>query len=125
MRARSLDHLVLTVADVETTVNFYARVLGMEPETFDGGRRALRFGEQKLNLHRVGAEIEPYARSPTPGSADLCFVVDSLAGVVDELAGLGVSNEEGPVARAGARGPMRSVYFRDPDGNLVEASEYH
>jgi len=124
MRVRSLDHIVLTVADVEATVDFYSRVLGMEPDTFGDGRRALRFGEQKLNLHRFGTEIEPHARRPTPGSADLCFVVDGLDGVLDELRGLGIPIEEGPVDRTGALGPVRSVYVRDPDANLVEVAEY-
>lgn len=118
MRIRSLDHLVLTVADVEATVDFYSRALGMELDTFGDGRRALRFGEQKLNLHRFGAEIEPHARCPTPGSADLCFVIDRLDGVLDELSELGIPIEEGPVDRTGALGPIRSVYFRDPDGYL-------
>ena len=124
MRVRSLDHLALTVADVEATVDFYSRALGMEPDTFGDGRRALRFGEQKLNLHRVGAEIEPHARRPTPGSADLCFVVDGLDGVLDELRELGIPIEAGPVDRTGALGAIRSVYFRDPDANLVEVAEY-
>jgi len=124
MRVRGLDHLVLTVADVEASVGFYARVLGMEPETFGNGRRALRFGDQKLNLHAAGAEIAPHAARPTPGSADLCFVVDTLAGVLEELAATGIAVEEGPVERTGALGPMRSVYFRDPDGNLLEVSQY-
>jgi len=124
MRVRSLDHLALTVADVEATVDFYSRALGMEPDTFGDGRRALRFGEQKLNLHRFGAEIEPHARRPTPGSADLCFVVDGLDGILDELRELGIPIEAGPVDRTGALGPIRSVYFRDPDANLVEVAEY-
>jgi catechol 2,3-dioxygenase-like lactoylglutathione lyase family enzyme len=124
VRVRSLDHLVLTVADVEATAAFYARVLGMTPETFGGGRRALRFGDQKLNLHPAGAEFAPHAARPVPGSADLCFVVDTLDGVAGELAAAGVAVEEGPVTRTGARGPIRSIYFRDPDGNLLEVSEY-
>ena len=124
MRVRSLDHLVLTVADVEATVDFYSRVLGMEPDTFGEGRRALRFGVQKLNLHRVGAEIEPHARRPTPGSADLCFVVGGLDGVLEVLRELGIPIEAGPVDRTGALGAIRSVYFRDPDANLVEVAEY-
>jgi catechol 2,3-dioxygenase-like lactoylglutathione lyase family enzyme len=124
MRIRSLDHLVLTVTDVDAAVDFYSRALGMEPDTFGDGRRALRFGEQKLNLHRFGAEIEPHARRPTPGSADLCFVVDGLDGVLDDLRELGIPIEEGPVDRTGALGPIRSVYVRDPDANLVEIAEY-
>jgi len=119
-----IDHIVLTVFDIDRTIDFYSRVLGMEPDTFGEGRRALRFGEQKLNLHRVGAEIEPHARRPTPGSADLCFVVDGLDGVLDELRELGIPIEAGPVDRTGALGAIRSVYFRDPDANLVEVAEY-
>ena len=119
-----IDHIVLTVFDIDRTIDFYSRVLGMEPDTFGEGRRALRFGVQKLNLHRVGAEIEPHARRPTPGSADLCFVVDGLDGVLDELRELGIPIEAGPVDRTGALGAIRSVYFRDPDANLVEVAEY-
>ena len=118
---QSLDHLVLTVADPEATAVFYARVLGMEPVTFGEGRRALAFGQQKINLHRAGAEFEPKATRPTPGSGDLCFLTDTpLAEVVRHLAAEGVAVEEGPVGRTGAAGPLRSVYIRDPDGNLVE-----
>jgi len=119
----SLDHLVLTVADLEATVAFYER-LGMRREAFDGDRIALRFGRQKLNLHHAGREIEPYARKPTPGSADLCFLVDRpIEAVVDELAAQGIEIELGPVDRTGAWTALRSVYVRDPDGNLVELSE--
>ena len=118
---QSLDHLVLTVADPEATTDFYARVLGMEPVTFGGGRRALAFGSQKINLHRAGAEFEPKAARPTPGSGDLCFLTETpLEDVLRHLAAEGVAVEEGPVARTGATGPLRSVYLRDPDGNLVE-----
>jgi catechol 2,3-dioxygenase-like lactoylglutathione lyase family enzyme len=123
VRIRSLDHLVLTVADVEATVAFYER-LGMRRETFGGNRVALRFGEQKLNLHLAGAEIEPHARRPTVGSADLCFLVDGrVEDVASELTAAGISIELGPVERTGAQGAIRSVYLRDPDGNLVELSE--
>jgi catechol 2,3-dioxygenase-like lactoylglutathione lyase family enzyme len=120
-----IDHLVLTVADVDQTVDFYARVLGMEPVTFGDGRRALRFGRHKLNLHQAGRELDPKARRPTPGSADLCLVATApLDQVVDRLQAQGVPVEEGPVARTGATGPITSVYFRDPDGNLIEVSTY-
>ena len=125
MRIERLDHLVLTVADVEATVKFYERVLGMTPVTFGAGRRALAFGEQKINLHQAGAEFEPKAHRPTPGSADLCFVASTdLAEVEQQLRTLGVEIEEGPVDRTGARGPIRSIYFRDPDLNLIEVSVY-
>jgi catechol 2,3-dioxygenase-like lactoylglutathione lyase family enzyme len=123
VRVRALDHLVLTVADVEATVAFYER-LGMRREVFGDGRIALRFGAQKLNLHRAGAEIAPHARLPTPGSADVCLLIEgSLDEVGNELAAAGVPVELGPVERTGAQGPIRSLYLRDPDGNLVELSE--
>lgn len=118
-----LDHLVLTVADVEATCSFYQRVLGMRPVTFGEGRRALAFGQQKINLHPAGAEFEPHAARPVPGSADLCFIAETpLDQVTAHLQTCGVDIEEGPVARTGAEGPIRSVYFRDPDGNLIEVS---
>ncbi|GAA4609059.1 VOC family protein [Actinoallomurus liliacearum] len=120
-----LDHLVLTVEDVERTVGFYTRVLGMEPVTFGGGRRALNFGPHKINLHRRGAEFEPKAARPTPGSADLCLITGTpIDAVVRHLEDCGVPIEEGPVGRTGAQGPITSVYFRDPDGNLIEVSAY-
>jgi catechol 2,3-dioxygenase-like lactoylglutathione lyase family enzyme len=123
VRIARLDHLVLTVADVEATVAFYERVLGMEPVTFAGGRRALRFGDAKLNLHEAGRELEPKAARPTPGSADLCLIAEGPLGeVVAELARQGVPVEEGIVRRTGATGPIDSVYLRDPDGNLIEIS---
>ena len=124
MNIRALDHLVLTVGDVEVTVAFYER-LGMRRETFGDNRIALGFGAQKLNLHAAGAEVEPHAASPTRGSADLCFLVlGPLAEVVEELATAGIPVELGPVERTGATGPIRSVYVRDPDGNLVELAEH-
>ena len=125
MRIDRLDHLVLTVADVDVTVEFYSRVLGMEPVTFRGGRRALAFGHSKINLHQAGHKFEPKAARPTPGSADLCLIVaDPLGQVVAELARHGVTIEEGPVERTGATGPILSVYLRDPDRILIEISTY-
>ena len=121
IRAVAIDHLVLTVSDVDETCRFYSRVLGMEPITFSSGRRALRFGSQKLNLHAAGAEIEPHAAMPVPGSADLCLLTRApSADVVAHLEACGVEVEQGPVEREGAAGLLSSVYFRDPDGNLVE-----
>ena len=118
-----LDHLVLTVADVSATAAFYQRVLGMHPITFGDGRRALTFGNQKINLHEAGRELRPFAARPTPGSADLCFNTSTpLSEVVTTLTNLGVPVEEGPVPRTGATGPIVSVYLRDPDGNLIELS---
>ncbi|KFQ33380.1 Glyoxalase domain-containing protein 5, partial [Merops nubicus] len=120
-----LDHLVLTVKSIEATVAFYSKVLGMEVVTFKGNRKALRFGNQKFNLHEAGKEFEPKARCPVPGSADLCLITQvPLDQLLDHLKACGVTVEEGPVARTGAMGPITSIYFRDPDGNLIEVSGY-
>jgi catechol 2,3-dioxygenase-like lactoylglutathione lyase family enzyme len=125
MRIDRLDHLVLTVADIDATVGFYTRVLGMTAVTFGTGRTALAFGHSKINLHRAGHEFEPKAARPVPGSADLCLVtLDPLDQVTAELAAHGIPVEVGPVERTGATGPIRSVYFRDPDRNLIEVSNY-
>jgi len=122
---QGFDHVVLTVVDVDATIGFYAGALGMEPVTFGGGRRALAFGRNKINLHEAGHEFEPKARYPTPGSADLCLVTDDpLEVVIARLAAHDVAIEEGPVDRTGALGPIRSVYVRDPDENLIEISSY-
>ena len=120
---RAIDHFVLTCADVQATMDFYARVLGMEAETFAGGRRALKFGSQKINLHQKGAEFAPRARVATAGSGDFCLLSDvPVAEIAAHLAAEGVEIIEGPVSKTGATGPLISVYFRDPDGNLVEVS---
>ncbi|HZZ94450.1 MAG TPA: VOC family protein [Usitatibacter sp.] len=120
-----IDHVVLTAHDVDRTIEFYSRVLGMEPVTFAGGRRALAFGRQKINLHQAGREYDPKALTPTPGSLDLCFITQTpLEEVASHLAAEGVAIAEGPVAKTGALGPMTSLYFRDPDGNLIEVSNY-
>ncbi len=125
MRAQRLDHLVLTVASIERTVDFYVRVLGMERVDFGEGRVALTFGEQKINLHEVGSEFKPNARRALPGSADLCFVIDvPVARALARLESFDVDVIEGPVRRSGARGEILSAYFRDPDGNLIEVSNY-
>jgi catechol 2,3-dioxygenase-like lactoylglutathione lyase family enzyme len=125
MRIDRLDHLVLTVADLRAAIDFYAGVLGMEEITFDDGRKALQFGYSKINLHEAGHEFEPKARQAVPGSADLCFITeDPLDDVIATLAAHGVEIIEGPVDRTGAIGTLRSVYVRDPDGNLVEISNY-
>lgn len=118
-----LDHLVLTVADIASTCAFYEKALGMTVENFDTGRVALRFGRQKINLHRAGHEFEPKARFATAGSADLCFLTSTpLEDVEAHLARTGVPVEIGPVSRTGAMGAILSVYVRDPDGNLIEIS---
>lgn len=122
LRVRALDHLVLTVADIEATVAFY-EALGMTWVRFGEGRVALAFGAQKINLHRAGAEIAPHAAHPRPGSADLCFLVEGdVADLSAHLSAAGLAVELGPVPRTGAQGPLTSVYLRDPDGNLVELS---
>ena len=125
MRTNRIDHLVLTVADIATTVEFYTRVMGMRRVEFGGGRVALAFGRQKINLHQAGSEFEPHAGRVQPGSADLCFIVDDkIEDVIAELEIRGVDVIEGPVPRTGAGGAIESVYFRDPDGNLIEVSNY-
>jgi len=124
MTILGLDHLVLTVASIDRTCEFYERVLGMRRETFAGGRSALKFGTQKINLHEAGKELDPYALHATPGSGDLCFIVDDVAAAQAALDAEGVEVIEGPAARSGAMGAMLSIYCRDPDGNLIELSQY-
>ncbi len=125
MKIDRIDHIVLTVRDIEATCKFYADVLGMTAVTFAGGRRAVAFGAQKINLHQAGREFEPKAQRPTPGSADFCLIAAvPLAEVIAHLAACGVAIIEGPVAKTGATGALQSVYFRDPDANLVEVSVY-
>jgi catechol 2,3-dioxygenase-like lactoylglutathione lyase family enzyme len=125
MQIDRIDHLVLTVRDIPVSCDFYSRVLGMTVVTFGAGRKALAFGEHKINLHPYGKEYEPKAAHPTPGSADLCLVTSQpLAQVVAHLESCSVELLEGPVQRTGALGPIMSVYFRDPDSNLIEVSSY-
>jgi catechol 2,3-dioxygenase-like lactoylglutathione lyase family enzyme len=125
MKVESIDHTVLTVKNIESTCNFYSRVLGMDVTTFGAGRKALLFGSQKINLHEHGSEFEPKAKTPTPGSADLCFVTAvPIAQVLEHLRTNNIEILEGPVQRIGAVGPITSTYFRDPDGNLIEVSNY-
>jgi catechol 2,3-dioxygenase-like lactoylglutathione lyase family enzyme len=120
-----IDHFVLTVRSVDDTCAFYQRVLGMKRLDEPNRPTALLFGTQKINLHEVGRTFDPKAKTPTPGSGDFCLVAARpLAEVCASLAANSVAIEVGPVERTGARGPMMSVYFRDPDGNLVEVSEY-
>ena len=121
MNVKSLDHLVLTVRDLQAAIDFYNRALGMQEVTFGGGRKALAFGTQKINLHLAGHEFEPKAERPTPGSGDLCFLTDTpVEQYAVHLATLGIAVIEGPVARTGAVGPLLSIYVRDPDMNLIE-----
>lgn len=121
-----LDHLVLTVADIPATVAFYSEVLGMRPLTFADDRVALCFGPHKINLHQLGRELQPRAERATPGAADLCLVsAMDMPRLQQHLQRAGVTIELGPVARSGALGPMHSLYFRDPDRNLIELANYH
>ena len=121
MQITNLDHLVLTVSDIEASCDFYTRVLGMQLIEFAGGRKALKFGMQKINLHEFRKEFEPKAAHPTPGSADLCFLTTTpLAEIVSHLQQSGIEVIEGPVERTVASGPILSVYLSDPDNNLLE-----
>lgn len=120
-----LDHLVLTTIDAVAAEDFYVRVMGMQVQSFAGGRKAFAFGQQKINLHVRGHEFEPKAHLPVPGALDLCFIATiPLDEVVTRLANVGWPIIEGPVMRTGATGSIRSVYVRDPDLNLIEISEY-
>ena len=125
MQLQRLDHLVLTVANIDRTVAFYSDVLGMEKVVFGEQRVALKFGKQKINLHESGKEFEPKAGVPQPGSSDLCFItLMNLNEVMDHLRVCGIPVLEGPIHRTGAMGPIVSVYIRDPDDNLIEISNY-
>ncbi|XP_048191627.1 glyoxalase domain-containing protein 5 [Perognathus longimembris pacificus] len=120
-----LDHIVMTVKNIEDTTTFYSNILGMEVITFKGDRKALCFGDQKFNLHEVGKEFEPKAAHPVPGSLDICLITDvPLEELIEHLKACDVPIEEGPVPRTGAKGPIMSIYFRDPDRNLIEVSNY-
>lgn len=122
----NLDHLVLTVCDIEETTRFYTRVLDMKKEVFGAGRVALRFADQKINLHEAGKEFEPKAARPTPGSADLCLITKlPIHEALHRVKSSGVEIIEGIVPRTGAKGPIESFYFRDPDQNLIEISSYN
>jgi catechol 2,3-dioxygenase-like lactoylglutathione lyase family enzyme len=121
MEISKIDHIVLTVKDIDKTSEFYSTVLGMSIENFGENRTALKFGRQRINLHESGKEFEPKAENPTPGSADLCFLVTGdLDGAMAHVKKYGVEIIAGPNERAGANGPLRSFYFRDPDLNLIE-----
>lgn len=125
MKIERIDHVVLTVKGIEKTCEFYSRVLGMEVVMFGANRRAVRFGKQKLNLQEKGKESEHRARVAMPGTIDICLITeDPLENVLEHLNREGVTIELGPVKRDGATGPMMSVYFRDPDENLIEVSQY-
>ena len=125
MEIQSIDHIVLTVADVEKTIQFYTDVLGLQLVSFHNDRKALTFGNQKINLHQKGKEFEPKAEKPTCGSADLCFISKTnLKNVLKELQEKHIEIIDGIVDRTGAMGKIKSIYFRDPDKNLIEVSNY-
>lgn len=123
MEISKLDHFVLTVRNIEKTVSFYTSVMGMKKEVFGEGRIALKYGNQKINLHEFGNEFEPKAGKPIPGSADLCFITETPLNVaISHVKSFGVEIIEGPVERTGATGSILSFYFRDPDNNLIEVA---
>ena len=125
MKIKTIDHLVLTVKDIEASCRFYTTVLTMEEVSFGQGRKAAAFGNQKINFHQHGQELELRALYPTPGSGDLCFITDdSISDVIEHIHSCGIEIIEGPVARTGAKGPMTSIYIRDPDQNLIEIATY-
>ncbi len=125
MKIKNIDHIVLTVADINKTIEFYTEIMGFEVVTFGENRKALTFGNQKINLHQKGHEFEPKAETPTCGSADLCFIAHTaIHEVLEELKQKNIEVIEGIVDRTGAVGKIKSVYFRDPDQNLIEVSNY-
>jgi len=125
MEIKNIDHLVLTVVDIEKSIEFYTHILGFEVVTFGDNRKALAFGNQKINLHQKGKEFEPKAENPTSGSTDLCFISNTdIYDVLEELLQKNIEIIEGIVDRTGAMGKIKSVYFRDPDLNLIEVSNY-
>lgn len=125
MKLSHIDHFVITVSSIDESVAFYTTVLGMQLVEFSEGRKALAFGNQKINLHEVGKEFEPKAKAPKAGSSDFCLIAEtSIEDVISHLVKCGITIEEGPITRTGATGSITSVYFRDPDGNLIELSNY-
>ncbi|GAJ25641.1 biphenyl-2,3-diol 1,2-dioxygenase III-related protein [Liquorilactobacillus sucicola DSM 21376 = JCM 15457] len=125
MDIKRLDHFVITVQDIERSCRFYHQILGMQIITFDNGRKALRFADMKINLHQVEHEFEPKAAIATPGTADICFIVKThISDVLTELRTKNIPIEQGPVPKNGALGPIESIYFRDPDKNLIELANY-
>lgn len=120
-----IDHLVITTRDIHACTDFYTRILGMDLHQFGDNRMALTFGQQKINIHEYGKEIEPKAHLPVPGSLDICFITrQPIADVLNDLRARGANIVDGPVSRTGALGPITSVYLRDPDLNLIEVSNY-
>lgn len=125
MNIDRIDHIVITVHDIDLTLDFYSRVMGMDAVQFGEGRHALHFGQQKINLHQAGKEFEPKAIRPTPGASDICFITETpLDAIIERLQANQIPLVDGPVAREGAQGKLMSVYFRDPDDNLIEVANY-
>jgi len=125
MKIKQIDHLVLTVKNIEASCKFYTTVMGMKEIDFGQGRKAVIFGNQKINFHQQGKEFEPRALHPTPGSADLCFITDApMAEVIAHVRACRIEIIEGPVKKTGAMGSMTSIYIRDPDQNLIEIATY-
>jgi len=125
MKIQGIDHVLLTVREMATTIAFYQRVLGLRHELFEGQYNAHHFGDQKINLHPFRAEYTPHADLPAPGTVDLCFVSEGeIEDVIETMRSRGIAIEIGPVDQTGARGRMRSIYFRDPDRNLIEVACY-
>jgi len=123
IRIKSLDHLVITASDLQATIDFYTKVLGMEHVAFGDNLHAVHFGDQKFNIHDASTDVSPKARNIVPGSEDFCLISETpVSQVIQHLQDCGVTVEQGPVMRSGAAGVLESVYFRDPDGNLVEVS---
>ncbi|NOY95714.1 MAG: cupin domain-containing protein [Chlorobi bacterium] len=122
---KNIDHIVLTVKDIQRTCNFYAETLGMNVIEFGKGRKALKFEKQKINLHEYGKEFEPKATNAAPGTIDICLITETpIPILINHIKKLGIGIIEGPVERTGAEGKIESIYFRDPDGNLIEVSNY-
>ncbi len=125
MKITKIDHIALTCKNINATAEFYKSVMGMYIEMFGEGRVALKFGNQKINLHKHGKEFKPKANNPLPGSEDLCFITEiELTTAMAYVKNKGINIIEGPVSRAGATGPIISFYFRDPDGNLIEVANH-
>ncbi|WP_235040568.1 VOC family protein [Vreelandella profundi] len=125
MEVNRIDHLVLTVKNIDVTVQFYTSVMGMKEIEFGEGRKALSFGQQKINLHQLGNEFESKALNVKASSESLCFIIDTpITEAIKDIESKGVKVIEGPVSRTGALGTIHSAYFRDPDANLIEVSNY-
>ncbi len=121
MKIIGIDHLVITVKDIDETVAFYTRILGMTAITFAEGRKGLVFGAQKINLHKAGEEIMPHSQNPVPGSTDICFITETpMPQVISHLASCSIEILAGPLQKSGAAGPLLSIYIKDPDSNLIE-----